>query len=299
MMALSRGLRGPRLMCCGPLKIMEPTSTWCLRKSMHAVAQPKDFLKKEIVLKIISDAANRELPVANIASAMQSKEAGVDVDAIVDIAVDYAKRKRELGVMDFDDLLVNALRLLRENTNVRALLQDHFQYVLVDEYQDTNTLQAQLVDIIAAKSRNVLAVGDDFQCIYTWRGAQFENIMEFPNRWPGCRIIKLERNYRSVPSVLDVANVVMKDVPHQFEKTLRAFRPGSDSLPCRWSVFDGKSQADLVCKIIDALRDHGYGYGKVAVLYRSHEPDRGLPTAYTPASSDVSATESAPMSQSR
>ncbi len=239
----------------------------CIKKR---VAQPKDFLKKELVLKIISDAANRETPVANIAAAMQSKEAGVDVDAIVDIAIDYAKRKKELGVMDFDDLLVNALKLLRENANVRVLLQDHFQYVLVDEYQDTNTLQAQLVDIIAAKSRNVLAVGDDFQCIYTWRGAQFENIMEFPNRWPGCRIIKLERNYRSVPSVLDVANVVMKDVPHQFEKTLRAFRQDNGSLPCRWSVFDGKSQADLVAKIIDALRDHGYGYGKIAVLYRSH-----------------------------
>ena len=114
-------------------------------------------------------------------------------------------------------------------------------HVLVDEYQDTNALQAEFTDMLAAKTRNLMVVGDDFQCIYTWRGAKFENIMQFPDRWPGCSVLKLERNYRSLPPILDVANVVMKDVPHSFEKTLRPFRsPGSSGLPRLFRVWDGR-----------------------------------------------------------
>ena len=180
------------------------------------VPEPKDFVKKELVAKIISEAANESKPVKFVAARWQTKTAGVDPDAIEKIAKLYEARKQELGAMDFDDLLVNGLRLLKEKPAVREMLQEHFLHVLVDEYQDTNGIQAEFTDILAAKHRNVMAVGDDYQCIYTWRGAQIENIMDFPQRWEGCRIVKLERNYRSVPSVLDVANAVMKDAPQQF-----------------------------------------------------------------------------------
>jgi DNA helicase-2/ATP-dependent DNA helicase PcrA len=171
----------------------------------------KDVVKKEFILKLISDAANREKDFKTLVEVQQSKVA-LDVEKVVTCGELYAERKKELGAMDFDDLLVNGLRLLREVDGVREALQDQFLHVLVDEYQDTNSLQAQFTDILAAKNRNLMVVGDDFQCIYTWRGAQFENIMEFPNRWEGCRILKLERNYRSMSPILDVANVVMKDV---------------------------------------------------------------------------------------
>ena len=229
----------------------------------------KDFVKKEFILKLISDAANREKDFKTLVEVQQSKVA-LDVEKVIRCGELYAERKRELGAMDFDDLLVNGLRLLREVESVRNALQDHFLHVLVDEYQDTNSLQAQFTDILAAKNRNLMVVGDDFQCIYTWRGAQFENIMEFPNRWEGCRILKLERNYRSMSPILDVANVVMKDVQHQFEKTLRPFRKGAGFQPQLYRMWDAHAQAELILKLVEHLRGQGFQYKDIAILYRSH-----------------------------
>lgn len=229
----------------------------------------KDFVKKEFILKLISDAANREKDFKTLVEAQQSKVA-LDVEKVIRCGELYAERKNELGAMDFDDLLVNGLRLLREVESVRNALQDQFLHVLVDEYQDTNSLQAQFTDILAAKNRNLMVVGDDFQCIYTWRGAQFENIMEFPNRWEGCRILKLERNYRSMSPILDVANVVMKDVRHQFEKTLRPFREGAGFQPQLYRMWDGHAQAELILKLVEHLRVQGFQYKDIAILYRSH-----------------------------
>ena len=201
---------------------------------------------------------------------VQQSKVALDVEKVIRCGELYAERKRELGAMDFDDLLVNGLRLLREVESVRNALQDHFLHVLVDEYQDTNSLQAQFTDILAAKNRNLMVVGDDFQCIYTWRGAQFENIMEFPNRWEGCRILKLERNYRSMSPILDVANVVMKDVQHQFEKTLRPFRKGAGFQPQLYRMWDAHAQAELILKLVEHLRGQGFQYKDIAILYRSH-----------------------------
>jgi DNA helicase-2/ATP-dependent DNA helicase PcrA len=235
-----------------------------------SVANPKEFPKKEFIAKIISEAANERQPVGFIASRWMTKTAGIDPEAVAVIAEKYAGRKQELGAMDFDDLLVNGLKLLKTQDRIREMLQEHFLHVLVDEYQDTNGLQAEFTDILAAKHRNIMAVGDDFQCIYTWRGAQIENIMEFPRRWSGCRIIKLERNYRSVPGVLDVANVVMKDAPNQFEKMLRPVRSGSGDLPVRYELFDSRSQANEILRLVGENRSLGYRYGDIAILYRSH-----------------------------
>ena len=236
----------------------------------ESVADPKDFPKKELIAKMISEAANEQKPVAFIANRWQTKTAGVDPEAIAKIAAKYDARKLELGAMDFDDLLVNGLKLLKTQEKIRGMLQEHFLHILVDEYQDTNGLQAEFVDILGAKHRNVMAVGDDFQCIYTWRGAQIENIMEFPKRWPGCRVVKLERNYRSVASVLDVANVVMKDAPNQFEKTLRPTRGGDCGKPGLYKVYDGKAQANEILRLVREARQLGYRNSDIAVLYRSH-----------------------------
>ena len=234
------------------------------------VKDPKDFPKKELVAKMISEAANERKPVGFIANRWQTKTAGVDPDAIAKIAEKYEARKLELQSMDFDDLLVNGLKLLKEKEGVRTMLQEHFLHILVDEYQDTNGLQAEFVDILGAKHRNVMAVGDDFQCIYTWRGAQIENIMEFPRRWEGCRIVKLERNYRSVPGVLDVANVVMKDAQNQYAKTLRPTRPSVGDKPWTYKVYDGKTQANEIVRLVQQMLQFGYRYSDMAVLYRSH-----------------------------
>lgn len=235
-----------------------------------SVADPKDFPKKEFIAKMISEAANEQKPIGYIASRWMTRIAGVDPDAIAVIAKKYEARKQELGAMDFDDLLVNGLKLLKTQENIRNMLQEHFQHILVDEYQDTNGLQAEFVDILAAKHRNIMAVGDDFQCIYTWRGAQIENILEFPKRWPGCKIVKLERNYRSVPGVLNVANVIMKDSANQFEKILRPTRETRGEKPCHYSVYDSRAQADEIVNIVSRALNFGYKHKDIAVLYRSH-----------------------------
>lgn len=240
----------------------------------------KDFVKKEFILKLVSDAANRERDFRTLVEIQQSKVA-LDVEKVVECGERYANRKKELGAMDFDDLIVNGLRLVRDVDGVRNELQERFLHVLVDEYQDTNSVQARFTDILAAKHRNIMVVGDDFQCIYTWRGAQFENIMEFPNRWSGCRIIKLERNYRSLAPILDVANVVMKDVAHQFEKTLRPYRSGQGIGPQLYRMWDGHAQAELIVKLVEHLRGQGFSCKDIAVLYRSHYTSIDIQLALT------------------
>lgn len=234
------------------------------------IPNPKDFPKKEVVAKMISEAANESRPIQFIAERWQTKAAGYQPEEIERIAGKYIERKMSLGAMDFDDLLVNGLKLLKTNDSVREMLQEKFLHVLVDEYQDTNGLQAEFTDILASRNRNIMAVGDDFQCIYTWRGAQIENIMEFPKRWTGCRVIKLERNYRSVPAVLDVANVVMKDAPNQFDKTLRPTRGSNGDRPTLYKVYNGKAQAQETLRILREAKALGYRWSDMAVLYRSH-----------------------------
>ncbi|MEI6971939.1 MAG: ATP-dependent helicase [bacterium] len=228
----------------------------------------EEFPKKEVLLSLFSSAANTEMPLGRI---VERRFADIDVDAgdIIKVWEGYEARKKAMGAMDFDDLLVNCLRLFRDDGHVRELYQSKFQHVLVDEYQDTNTIQAQLVDYIAAKHRNILVVGDDFQSIYAWRGANFRNIMSFPKRYADARTCKLETNYRSVPEILAVANACIAGNPDQFQKTLRATREASKK-PSVVQVRDGDEQARYVAGQIRQLRRAGYKLSDIAVLYRAH-----------------------------
>src|SRR6185369_5360861 len=121
------------------------------------------------------------------------------------LAAAYEARKRADNVMDFDDLLVCWLRLLQEHSDLLDQYQRRFQFLLVDEYQDTNKIQADIIDLLAEHHQNVMVVGDDSQSIYSWRGANFRNILEFPQRYAKTQIFKIETNYRSTPQILSVA----------------------------------------------------------------------------------------------
>ena len=136
----------------------------------------------------------------------------------------YTERKRRQNLADFDDLLCLWLELMESNENVRNFYADRFEHMLVDEYQDTNRLQADLIDTLAARHRNLMVVGDDSQSIYSFRGANFENIMAFPERYPDARIIKLEYNYRSTPEILGLANESILLNARQFRKVLQPMR---------------------------------------------------------------------------
>jgi len=191
--------------------------------------------------------------------------------AIPPFAAAYAKKKHDQNVVDYDDLLENWLNLLKKSSNIAEYFSRRFRHVLVDEYQDTNTLQAQIIDLIATHHR-VMAVGDDAQCIYSWRGANFENIMTFPDRHPGTVIHRIETNYRSTPQILNFANGVLLAQPkgRHFDKELRAAR-GHGMKPQVVQVMDDREQADFVLRRIRALtEDEGVSASQVAILYRSH-----------------------------
>ncbi len=187
----------------------------------------------------------------------------------VDLARRYAARKRAANVMDFDDLLALWLKLLEDDAEIREQYQRKFQFLLVDEYQDTNLLQSELIDLLGARTRNVMVVGDDSQSIYAWRGANFRNILEFPKRYPGAKVHKIEVNYRSTPEILSLANAAIAANVHQFEKALAPARK-SGVKPVLVATQDGHEQAAFVAQRMLELREEGIPLDKMAVLYRSH-----------------------------
>src|SRR5580704_2422215 len=192
-------------------------------------------------------------------------------DRLPAFAKAYDLKKREQKVCDYDDLLEHWLGVLRQAPEVAEYFSHRFRHVLVDEYQDTNTLQAQIVDTIASHHR-IMAVGDDAQCIYSWRGANFENIMTFPDRHPGTAIHRIETNYRSTPEILNLANGVLLAQPkgRHFDKELKAAR-GHMEKPFVVQAMDDREQAEFVVKRIRSLHeDEGVSLSAVAVLYRSH-----------------------------
>jgi len=171
--------------------------------------------------------------------------------------------------MDFDDLLSNCRKLLLQNPDVLQILSGRFQHILVDEYQDTNIIQAELVELLASKHKNLMVVGDDSQSIYSFRGANFNNIIDFPRRYPECKIFKLETNYRSTPEILHLANLSINNNENQFPKTLRAIRDKGRRpvLVCAQNVI---RQADFVAQRIHELLRAGVPLQEIAVLYRAH-----------------------------
>ena len=181
----------------------------------------------------------------------------------------YLERKREADLMDFDDLLLNWLLLLQRHPAIRRELSLRFEHILVDEYQDTNRLQADIVELMAGPDRNLMVVGDDAQSIYGFRGADFENILGFPERNEGCTIFRLETNYRSRPEILALANASIEQNLRRFPKELRAVRPAGER-PRSVSVRAPEDQARWIADEILRMRDEEIDLEDIAVLYRNH-----------------------------
>ncbi len=182
----------------------------------------------------------------------------------------YLGKKKETNSMDFDDLLVLLLKLLKENEDIRELYQRKFKYVLVDEYQDTNMVQCEIVDLLVGKSKNLMVVGDDAQSIYSWRGADMENILKFHVRYPDAITYKIETNYRSQPEILELSNAAISANTEQIEKKLTASRKGGEMVPALLALSDPRAQADFVAQRVQELVDEGIEEEEIAVLYRAH-----------------------------
>ncbi|MBN1557386.1 MAG: ATP-dependent helicase [Lentisphaerae bacterium] len=228
----------------------------------------KEFPRREVLMSLFSTAANTETPLAELLERRFRDDAAPDED-ILRVQALYTRRKRKQNAMDFDDLLVNCLRLLRKERAVADRYRERFQHVLVDEYQDTNRIQADIVDCLAGGHRNLLVVGDDFQSIYAWRGANYRNILGFTTRYPDAAVYKLETNYRSVPEILHVANACIAGNPEQAQKVLRPTRDGLER-PLVARVRDGRAQARYVIEQVHRLCRDGYRRADIAVLYRAH-----------------------------
>jgi DNA helicase II / ATP-dependent DNA helicase PcrA len=192
------------------------------------------------------------------------------LEQIKDVHARYERKKKSTNSMDFDDLLEKTLRMLKEHEEIAAFYRRQFQFILVDEYQDTNKIQADFIDTLASEHRNVMVVGDDAQSIYSWRGANFKNILAFPDRYPDAQVFKIELNYRSVPDILRVANAAIAANVLQFRKQLSATRPTNSVKPAVVGLNDGSEQAQFIAQRILELRDEGVELNEIAVLYRAH-----------------------------
>ena len=192
------------------------------------------------------------------------------LEKITDVHARYEKKKKATNSVDFDDLLEKTLSMLQKHENIASFYRRQFQFILVDEYQDTNKIQADLIDLLAREHRNVMVVGDDAQSIYSWRGANFQNILEFPKRYPDAKVFKIEMNYRSVPEILDVANAAIVANVDQFQKNLQPTRESAAAKPAVVALNDGNEQAQFIAQRILELRDEDVDLNEIAVLYRAH-----------------------------
>ncbi|HVZ48523.1 MAG TPA: UvrD-helicase domain-containing protein [Gemmatimonadaceae bacterium] len=200
--------------------------------------------------------------------------------AVAPLYKDWDAAFRAANAVSFDDLLWLPVAILRQDASARARLQARFAHLLVDEYQDTNRAQYELIRLLASVAQNVCAVGDDDQAIYGWRGADVRNILDFERDFPSARVVRLEENYRSVPEVLDLANVVIRENRGRRGKTLRPTRPAGEPVTLVGAA-DDRDEAEAVIEEIEARRGRGeFALGDIAILYRTNSQSRTLEEAF-------------------
>jgi DNA helicase II / ATP-dependent DNA helicase PcrA len=238
-----------------------------LRTRMGLATKERRFPKKSTITEAISMARNK--------SRALSDELEYDFPhlldhqgEIVELASQYEAYKRERGLLDYDDLLYRLAELLEIDETTRQRIADAYRFVMIDEYQDTNLIQAKLVKLLAGTHRNVMAVGDDAQSIYSFRGANFRNILDFPSLFGDARVIKLEENYRSLQGILDVANEVIARASEKYTKALFTQRRG-ELRPILVKARDEHMQSRFVAQRILELREDGAALNEIAVLFRS------------------------------
>src|SRR4030095_2190157 len=232
---------------------------------------PKEirFPKGDVLAEIFSFVVNTEKPLEELLAEKFPYFLPL-IEKIQDVRERYEKKKKATNSMDFDDLLQKTLSMFQQHERIAEIYRQQFQFILVDEYQDTNKIQADLVDLLARDHRNVMVVGDDAQSIYSWRGANFQNILEFPKRYADAHVFKIEMNYRSVPEILEVANAAIAANIQQFRKNLQATRESKAIKPALVALNDGAEQAQFVAQRILELRDEDVDLSEIAVLYRAH-----------------------------
>jgi DNA helicase-2/ATP-dependent DNA helicase PcrA len=238
-----------------------------LRSSLGLGGSGRRFPSRRMVVNIISRAVNRSLPIGAVIEEQYPHLLEFQGD-IETLAGHYRRFKREHQLMDYDDLLVNLRDLLRDFPEAREEISARFTHLLVDEYQDTNPVQDEIVRLIAAPRNNVMVVGDDAQSIYSFRGADFANILRFPETFPDAAVVRLEENYRSFTRILDLGNAVIARAGEGFRKNLFS-RLGEGERPRLAALANETAQAAFVAGEIEKLLKQGAPPSEIAVLFRS------------------------------
>jgi DNA helicase-2/ATP-dependent DNA helicase PcrA len=238
-----------------------------LRSRAGLDRRDRRFPRKSAILDVFSMAVNRATTVPDLVEDAYGHLAD-HLEELVRLEEQYRAYKRAQGLVDYDDLLVLLRQLLHDRPEVAAQLSRTYRFVMVDEYQDTNRLQADIVVGLAAEHRNVMAVGDDSQSIYSFRGANFRNIMDFGQLFPGTRLITLDENYRSTQPILALANVIIDRAAEKYTKILHTQRV-SGPRPMLVQCADEETQGRFVCQRILELREEGIELDDMAVLFRS------------------------------
>ena len=227
----------------------------------------KRFPKKSTILEIYSKSVNKETPTKQIIEEEFPQFQHCE-DKIIEVHKAYVTYKRENSVLDYDDLLLYVKLLLENNDDVRKQLSNQYKYIMVDEYQDTNTLQADVVKLLASEHNNVMAVGDDSQSIYSFRGANHKNILNFPKIFPDTKIIKLEQNYRSTQNILKLTNTIISRAKEKYAKTLFS-NIQSPVVPALICAKNSQMEADFICQRVLELLDEGIELSDICVLARN------------------------------
>ena len=238
-----------------------------LRGQMGLDAKNRRFPRKRTLGSIISASINRVIPVREFVEEAYSHFRR-EIEEIEGLARTYRDYKAGHNLMDYDDLLVNMALLLDRHEDIRKHLADKHRYIMVDEYQDTNKLQHEIVRLLGEKHKNVMVVGDDSQSIYSFRGANFRNIMDFPKAFPGTEIVKLEENYRSSQPILDFTNEILRRAVEKYEKHLYTRRTGGQT-PMIVATGSDQLQSEFIVQMILELREQGTELSDIAVLFRS------------------------------
>lgn len=227
----------------------------------------KRFPKKSTLLDIYSKSINKVTPTKQIIADEFPQFAHCE-DKIIEVHKAYVAYKRENSVLDYDDLLLYIKLLLENNDGLRKRLSNEYKYIMVDEYQDTNTLQADVIRLLASEHNNIMAVGDDAQSIYSFRGANYRNILDFPRLFENTKIIKLEQNYRSTQNILKLTNEIISKAKEKYTKNLFS-NIVSPQVPALICAKDTQMEADFICQRILELLEEDISLSDICVLTRN------------------------------
>lgn len=238
-----------------------------IKEELLITAHAAKFPKNKQVISILSKSATRQMSIHDVI-ANYYPHYDIFISMIELVSSEYQKFKKQQNKMDFDDLLKILMILMSDYEFIRNEIQDRFKFIMIDEYQDTDRIQAALAKLLAGGHGNIMVVGDDAQSIYSFRGADFRNIMSFPDQFEKAKVITIEQNYRSTQEILNLGNAVMINANERHEKNLYTSKTGGNK-PHMIMVSDNYHESLYVADLIEYYKRQGYALNDIAVLFRN------------------------------